>query len=112
MKALIKKELSGYFASPLGYIYIAVMVLVSSYQFFMNVVLYGKTDMSAVYDIIFLLSFVLVPLLTMRTISEERRQGGARGRDEGRTPSPDHPLALPEKAPCRDRRACQGLPFG
>ncbi|MBQ3140846.1 MAG: ABC transporter permease subunit [Clostridia bacterium] len=73
MKALIKKELSGYFASPLGYIYIAAMVLVASYQFFMNVVLYGKTDMSAVYDIIFLLSFVLVPLLTMRTISEERR---------------------------------------
>ena len=65
MKALIKKELSGYFASPLGYIYIAAMVLVASYQFFMNVVLYGKTDMSAVYDIIFLLSFVLVPLLTM-----------------------------------------------
>ena len=73
MKAIFKRELKAYFLTPLGYVIIAVMYFFTAYYFF-TYNLYGNTtDMSTLFSMLFSVAMFLVPPLTMRLISEERR---------------------------------------
>lgn len=73
MKAIFKRELNAYFDSPLGYVFIAVYYLFAGY-FFLSYNLYGNTtDMSALFDFMFTVTLFLVPILTMRLMSEDRK---------------------------------------
>jgi ABC-2 type transport system permease protein len=73
MRAILKRELQAYFFSPLGYVVIAVMYFFTAYYFF-TCNLYGNTtDTSALFSMLFSVVMFLVPALTMRLLSEERR---------------------------------------
>ncbi len=74
MKAIFKKEMKSYFASPLGYVFIAVFLLVSALFFFINNLVYGVGDISYVFSNIILLLVLLVPVLTMRSFAEEKNK--------------------------------------
>ena len=74
MTAIIKKELYSYFTSFLGYIFLAFFVFISAlFSAFINI-LYVDPNYSYVLSSTLFLLLILVPVLTMRTFSEEARQ--------------------------------------
>lgn len=74
MTAIFKREISSYFTSPLGYVFFAVFSGFSGLFLWINCLSSGNADMSGVFLMMFFIIVVLIPVLTMRTFSEERRQ--------------------------------------
>ena len=82
MWAIIKKEVKSYFLSPIGYVFIGVFLLAFSISFnlelsyssgninFKNVFVYLFTYLPTILVFAF-----LIPMLTMRSFSEERKSG-------------------------------------
>ncbi len=73
MIAIYKKELRSYFISPIGYIFVASFLLVSSLIFVYTNLYQGTTDVSNYYTFLLYLFAILIPLLTMRMLSEEKK---------------------------------------
>ena len=73
MLAIFKREMSTYFASPLGYVFLAVFYFFSG-MFFYSVLYQGTTDLSYVFSSLFSILIYIIPLLTMRLMSEEKKQ--------------------------------------
>lgn len=73
MFAIFKKELRSYFISPLGYVYIGVFLAVSALIFATTTWMQGSYNTSSYYQYLLFTFIVLIPLLTMRSFSEERK---------------------------------------
>ena len=75
--AIARRELAALFVSPVGWIVAAVFTfLVSGFGFIGTVLAGQQATMEGVSNIITgLLSLILIPVLTMRLIAEERSQG-------------------------------------
>ncbi|MBR2879388.1 MAG: ABC-2 transporter permease [Oscillospiraceae bacterium] len=73
MTAVFKREVRAYFQSPLGYVFIAVMYFFTAYYFFTYNLYNNTTDMSALFNQLFSVVLFLVPILTMRLMSEDKR---------------------------------------
>jgi len=74
MTAIFKRELHAYFISPVGYIFITVFLLVSGAIFtFTNIQMNENADVSSYFMFIIFTFIVLIPLLTMRLLSDERK---------------------------------------
>ena len=74
MLAVFKRDLRSYFTSPLGYVFIAVFLIIANLFFYMYNILSQSSDMTNLFaNLLFILSFLL-PILTMRLFSEELRQ--------------------------------------
>ena len=69
---ILKRELSAYFASHIGYIYLAVFYVFSGY-FFFGVLYSNTTSLSNVFNGMFTIIMLLIPILTMRLLSEDRK---------------------------------------
>lgn len=75
MWAVIKKEFKSYFFSPVGYVFIGLFLLMFSIFFYTDVFYYKSTNFEYIfYSGATILTFI-VPILTMRTIAEERKTG-------------------------------------
>ena len=75
MTAVFKREFRSFFTSPVGYVVLAVLVCFSGYFFFVYNLASGSADMSSVYGNLFTIVLLLVlPVLTMRLFSDEKRQ--------------------------------------
>ena len=75
MLAVIKKELKTYFYSPVGYVFIGLFLLMFSIFFYVDVFKYQSTNFEYIfYSGSTILTFI-VPVLTMRSIAEERKNG-------------------------------------
>ena len=77
MWAVIKKELKSYFTTPIGYVFIGVFLIAFSVSFYFTVIGYGNINFEYIYlslPTILVLAFI-IPLLTMRSIAEERKTG-------------------------------------
>ncbi len=74
MLAIFKRELRAYFTSPLGYVFLAIFYAFSGVFFWMFSLEMGTTDMSNVFLLMFIVLMVFVPLLTMRLLSEDKKQ--------------------------------------
>lgn len=82
MWAIIKKEVKTYFLSPIGYVFIGIFLLAFSISFnlelansngiidFQNIFIYIFTYLPTILVFAF-----LIPMLTMRSFSEERKNG-------------------------------------
>lgn len=73
MLAILKRELNSYFTSPIGYVFLAVFYFFSG-MFFYTVLYSNTTDITYVFDSLFTVLLFIVPLLTMRLLSEEKKQ--------------------------------------
>jgi len=73
VRAMLRRELRAYFLTPLGYVIIAVMYFFTAYYFFTYNVYGNTTDTSTLFAMLFSVAMFLVPVLTMRLLSEERR---------------------------------------
>lgn len=75
MLAVIKKEFKSYFCSPVGYVFIGLFLLMFSIFFYTDVFNYQSTNFEYIfYSGATILTFI-TPILTMRTIAEERKTG-------------------------------------
>lgn len=75
MLAVYKKELRSYFTSMIGWVFIAIFLVLAGLYFMVSNLLNGLTNFSYVYQgIEFFFVVLLVPVLTMRIVAEENRQ--------------------------------------
>lgn len=74
MFAIFKRELKAYFTLPLGYVFLAIFYAFSGLFFYIFSLSVGSTDISSVFLMMFMVLMVFVPLLTMRLLSEDKKQ--------------------------------------
>ncbi|MFW5717693.1 MAG: ABC transporter permease [Spirochaetota bacterium] len=74
MIAILTRELRTYFQTPIGYIFMGLFLLVSGFFFTAGNLISGSSYFSSFLESILFLYLFAVPLLTMRLLSEERRQ--------------------------------------
>ena len=73
MLAIMRRELAVYFRSPVGYIFLAVFYFFAGYFFFANNLFGMNADLGGVFSGLYTLLLFLIPILTMRLLSEERK---------------------------------------
>lgn len=73
--ALYKKELVNYFYSLLSYIFIIVFLVVLSWLAWQNLFLVSQASMRSFFDLLPWFYLFLLPALSMRLWSEEKKQG-------------------------------------
>ena len=74
MGAIFRREMKAYFTSPIAYIFIAVFYVYTGYFFVMGNIYSGTTEMSNLFATVFTIMMFMLPLLTMRLFSEEKKQ--------------------------------------
>jgi len=72
---LFKKELWGYFNSPIAYIFIAVFLIVGNWLFFQSFFVFQQATMRNYFSLLPWIFLFLSPALTMRLWAEERKSG-------------------------------------
>lgn len=73
MFAVYKKEMRSYFISPIGYIYVALFLLVSSLIFVYTTLYSGTCNVNVYFTFLLYLFAILIPLITMRSLADEKR---------------------------------------
>lgn len=73
MRAITKRELKAYFTSPIGYVCVAMILALYGYYFFQVLMLRSSSYISSVYATMFIWSMMIIPIITMRSFSEEMR---------------------------------------
>ena len=74
MGAIFRREIKAYFTSPIAYIFIAVFYVYTGMYFVGTNIYSATTDMTYVFSGVFTLMMIMLPLLTMRLMSEEKKQ--------------------------------------
>ena len=72
---LFKKELMGYFNSPIAYIFIGVFLVVGNWMFFKDLFFFGQTSMRGYFHLLPWIFLFMAPAITMRLWAEEKRAG-------------------------------------
>ena len=73
MLAIYRREMGAFFTSGVAYVFLAVFWLVSGIFFYNGVVGNATTDTSALFSSMFYIVMVLIPVLTMKLLSEEKK---------------------------------------
>jgi gliding motility-associated transport system permease protein len=76
-KAIVKRELSGYFGSPVAYVFIIIFLLLSGFFTFSVSHFYelGQADLRAFFQWLPWIFLFLIPAVAMRLWADERRTG-------------------------------------
>ncbi len=75
MQAIYKREMRAYFTSPIGYIFVAIFFCANGALFsFLTLQAGENADISSYFLMLLFLFIILIPLLTMKLLCEERRQ--------------------------------------
>jgi ABC-2 type transport system permease protein len=74
MLAVFRRELGAYFTSPIGFTFIGFFILLAGVFFAISNLLSGNPNYTGVLGSITFIFLFVVPILTMRLISEETRQ--------------------------------------
>jgi ABC-2 type transport system permease protein len=80
MKALYLKELRSFLSSIIGYIFIAIFLILNSLFLWIfasetNILDGGTADLRAFFEVSPMIFLILIPAITMRSFAEERRTG-------------------------------------
>jgi len=80
MLALIKKEINSFFASPIGYLVIGVFLVLNGLFLWVfsgnfNIFDNGFADLAPYFELAPWVFIFLIPAITMRAFSEEKRMG-------------------------------------
>ena len=74
MVAILKRELSSYFNSAVAYVVMAVYFLFSGLFFSMICIENDTSSLSYVFGNMFIIILFIIPIITMKSFSEENRQ--------------------------------------
>lgn len=80
MTAILRKEINSFFATPIGYLVISIFLLINGLFLFLfkgefNILDNGFADLSTFFLLSPWIFMFLVPAITMRSFSEEVKQG-------------------------------------
>jgi ABC-2 type transport system permease protein len=80
MFAILKKEINTFFASPIGYLAIAIFLVLNGLFLWIfkgefNVLDYGFADLFSFFLLAPWILIFLIPAVTMRSFSDEKKQG-------------------------------------
>ena len=75
MWAIIKKEFKSYFFSPVGYVFIGLFLIMFSIFFYTDVFDYQSVNFEYIFFSGATILTFIIPILTMRTLAEERKSG-------------------------------------
>ena len=80
MLAILKKEINSFFSSPIGYLVIAVFLLLNGVFLWLfkgefNIIDYGFADLSPFFLLAPWILIFLIPAVTMRSFSDEKKHG-------------------------------------
>ena len=73
MRAVYFRELKSYFQTPLGYVFMGVFLLLTGVFFLTGNLMPMNSDIGLLFDSMSYLFMLIMPLLTMRLLSEEKR---------------------------------------
>ncbi len=75
MGAVFKREFRAFFTSPIGYVVMAIFFAFSGYFFYYFNLYGGSISLTSVFTQMFsIVVLIVLPVLTMRSFSEEKRQ--------------------------------------
>ena len=74
MLAIFKRELRAYFQTPIGFLFTGLFLLFTGFFFFFDNLLQARSQFSGFLGSVLLICLFAVPILTMRLLSEEKRQ--------------------------------------
>lgn len=73
MGAIYRREMGAFFTSGIAYVFLAGFALFSGLFFSFGVIFSGISDMSPIFSSMFIIVLFLIPILTMRLLSEEKK---------------------------------------
>lgn len=73
MKAIYKKEMRSYFYAPAGYVCVAAITALYGFFYYQVMMTGSSTYVTAVYSMLFSFGMMLIPILTMRSMAEEKK---------------------------------------
>ena len=73
MIAVFKRELRSYFTGVVGYVFLASFLAVSAAVFSYTTLFSMSADVTAYFTFMLLFSAIILPILTMKSFSEERK---------------------------------------
>ncbi len=74
MLSIWKRELQGYFYTPVGYVFMGVFLLLSSAIFYVTIMATRSSDLLSFIGTMSYLWMLLCPVLTMRLLAEEKQK--------------------------------------
>ena len=79
MGAIYRRVVGAFFSSSIAYIFLAVFYIFAGFFFTLDNIAVGSTNLSGVFSTLFFISIFLIPILTMRLFSEEKKQRTEQG---------------------------------
>ncbi len=73
MFAIFKRELKSYFLSPVGYVCVAVLAALYGFSYYQIMMTGVSAYVTYVFNQMFMYSLMIIPIITMRTMSEDRK---------------------------------------
>ncbi|MBQ7131856.1 MAG: ABC transporter permease subunit [Oscillospiraceae bacterium] len=73
MGAIFRREITSYFTSPVGYVFLAVFYFCAGIFFWAGCLQALTADMSACFALMFYVNLIFVPLITMKLLSDDKR---------------------------------------
>jgi ABC-2 type transport system permease protein len=75
--AIARRELGSFFVSPIGWAITPVVIIITSiFGYVVPVIANQAANLDAVFSVLsFFVTLLIIPLVTMRVVAEERRQG-------------------------------------
>ncbi len=73
MLAIFKRELRSYFTGVIGYVFLVVFLAVAGVVFSYTTLFAMSADVTAYFTFMLLFSAIILPILTMKSFSEERK---------------------------------------
>ena len=73
MLAIYKREMRSYFTGVIGYVFLVIFLAVAGILFSYTTLYSMSSDVTTFYTLMMIFSAVALPLLTMKSFSEERK---------------------------------------
>ena len=79
MGAIYRREVGAFFSSSIAYVFLGVFFTICGFFFTIDNLGAGSVNLAGVFSTMFIISIVLIPVLTMRLFSEEKKQKTEQG---------------------------------
>ncbi len=79
MGAIYRREIGAFFTSSIAYVFLAVFYSITGFMLSMENLAGGATNLMTVFTTMFIISIFMIPVLTMRLFSEEKKQRTEQG---------------------------------
>lgn len=73
MRAIFKREMRAYFASPVGYVVVAAMLALYGFFYYQVMAIGSSSYITQVFSTMFMFSMMIMPIITMRSMSDDRK---------------------------------------